>query len=147
MPIEVKQPDDTIELRIGEGTKEFFMSAALVRTLVSVVGTGEQFAEMLTSPDLQSQLMAFVLCPRDEKGRAQEDFYLDGVKISTSEGKRLLKWIEDHVLYFFIDSAETAKQSMEGPAIQKLMELLNGLRASLPEMPSAGPSTADPATT
>lgn len=149
MSTELTKPDDYLTLKIGKEKteRELFMSAALIRSLVAVVGEDNDLMSIFTDAGAQNQLMSFVLCPRDNKGRMVDEFYLESVPMSTEEGKKLCDWIRDHILYFFIDNAETAKQKLQGPVMERLLGLLTGSANLMEEKPSAGPSTADQAST
>lgn len=145
MSNEVPKPDDYITLKFGKekSEHEYFMSAALLRSIVSQVESGDQFVQALQDPDLQQLLMSMVLCPRDERGKPVEDFYLAGIEISPSEGNRLLTWVQEHVLHFFIDAAETGRKTLLSPAMVKLADLLTGLKDLTEQKPSAGPTSAE----
>lgn len=125
---------------------ELFMSAALVRTIVEMVGDQENFLNIYTDNKVQTIMLETVLVPRDAKGRPTvEDFTLTEVQIGASQQTAILQWVQEHVLNFFIESAETAKQSMLGTRFQRLTVLLNGSQDLQEPKQSAGPTDASTA--
>lgn len=140
---EIKIPSDTLTVSLRSGERELFMSAGLIRELIGYVGTGEDFVGMWTEPQKQTFLMATVLVNRDAKGVPDiQDPDEIIASIGVIESRKVLEWIEDHVLYFFIGNAETAKKSLQGPAMQKLLELLSGSQLSAEQKLFVGDMTA-----
>lgn len=141
--IKLEMPDDTLTISLRSGRKDLFMSAGLIRELISYVDDNQKFLGMWTDQTFQLFLMHVVLAPRDEKGKiTTDDVSIVNAEIGVSESRVLLKWIEDHILYFFIENAETAKRAVTGPALTKLVHLLSGSALSAEQKQSAGPTDA-----
>lgn len=141
--IEVPIPEDTLTVSLRNGQQELFMSAGMIRELVHYVGTNEDFVKLWVDPSMQDMLMSVVFVPRDEKGKMlDEEFHIGQVQLGAMESKKVLNWIEGHILHFFISNAETAKKSLAGPQIMKLMGLLTGSLALMEQKPSAGATSA-----
>lgn len=137
----------TIKINHGKEDRELFMAHGMLLMLVSYVETLDQFILSYSDPQTQRNLLQLVLAPRDEKGNiVEDDFNYDSLGINLEQANVILKWIEEHVLNFFIESAERTKSSVKSPRVQKLMRLLNGMSDSNTEMQSAGPLTNEEVT-
>lgn len=140
---ELVRPKDTFDIEIVT-TKEMrriFMSAGLRNRLtLHIKGLGE-IETIFSDPTLQEILLTECLAKRSPEGNVVETVSIDDITIADSE--QLIKWIGDHVLYFFINGAmKTGELIQAGSPLQKLMELLNGLHNLLENKQSAGDSTA-----
>lgn len=139
-----KRPDDIYILPLKDEKREIFMSAALCQILIKTCEqNSENVSDIYTNAGLQELLVIEVLRPRSLRGDPEGDFTLSMAPISTSAMQPFKAWILEHILYFFIDSAQTAQQGIQGTAFQKLTDLLLGSQVSVPEKLSAGATDAE----
>lgn len=140
-----KVPTDTLIVKTHRGNQELevFMAAGMIRAIVTYLGDEERFIEMYTDPKVQNDLMTFVLAPKNEKGIMDPQFALDSLELSISEADKLLDWIQEHVMNFFIKRAETLLKQENGGGIQKLIALFSGSQTLQDEKQSAGLTTVD----
>lgn len=142
---EMELPNDLLQIKIKRDTedKELFMSAGMLRAIVGWVGTADRFIDVFTDPQIQLEILGFILAPKGADGKVQEGFNLDTLEISPAEGDKVLKWVEAHILHFFIGNAKTLKASLESQQMKKLMALLSGMEDLQNGKPSSGPTNVE----
>lgn len=150
---EVVKPADRITVVVNGENKEVFMSGGLIRELSPIVGGLEDFAGAFVDTEVQKVLLIEVLKPRNPRGNPSEnkEYGLDDFSMSLEECDKLLNWVMDHVLHFFVNSLTSAKSLAERnqktiQMIEELTRLQTGSQNSQEKNPPAGPSTAAQAT-
>lgn len=144
---EVEKPEDTITIELAGEPYEVFMSAGLASRLQFMVANTESLMEIYSNLPLQIALVVECLAPRDTRGKiVSKDLSLDDFDLGREEYRNLLKWVQEHIVYFFFEYLTDIK-SLQNPdnKTAKLMHYLTGLVDSQTPSPSAGPSISSPA--
>ncbi len=92
---------NTIHIKVGEEEVEVFMAFARLDGLSQLVGSVERVAEFDFNPEVRTEALALCLAPRTETGRAVGDWQVPET-LAYEEAERLLDWIKEHVLGFFL---------------------------------------------
>ena len=128
---------------------EIFMSAGLIRNLVSKIQGPDDVGEIFMNAELQEDLFKEVLSDRDELGKVKdmEESVRRLNKLDPKEATALLEWLGDHILDFFISGVKSVTKALEmqEKATESLMASLDGMKDSQSEKPSAGASESDQA--
>lgn len=139
---EVKRPDkpeDRLAIHVNGELKEIFMSGGLLRRLAPYVGHADDFSQIYQDAITQNMMVVEALRPRTVYGTAvakrgdgqKVEHDIDDFELSTDDMDKLVNWITEHVLYFFISGVLNAKTLAEKnkevmTSLQKLMQLSNG---------------------
>lgn len=145
------KPEDRITVKVNGAEKEVFMSGGLIRTLLPYFRDFEDFADIFSRPEEQNQLIIETLKDRTPAGRAIKDQTIFDFEMSMEESNKLVNWVVEHSLHFFIESVTQAKDvfvknTAKIQGLAKLMESLTGTSALPESKPSAGDSTQSQAT-
>jgi len=111
--------------------QEFFMSAGLIRRLVSILQHRGDVSEMYTDPLIQELLILETVTPRNERGvDLATQTTLDDYVMTQADADKLLAWIEGHVFNFFIKMGTLVSQAAANPnsPLQKLLHSATGLK-------------------
>jgi hypothetical protein len=93
-------PKSRYEMKVGDETREVFMSFALLNELTPLVGGPERMAEFDFDAILREHTVLLCLGQRDERKKLVEDQILPELDLDATEG--LLDWVKEHVLSFFL---------------------------------------------
>ena len=143
---DVKKPEDRIFITVNGKEKEVFMSGGLIRTLLPYFNDFEDFAEIFSRPEEQNQIIVEALKDRTAAGRAADkDKTIFDFEMNMDDTNKLVNWVVEHSLHFFIESVTRAKDlfvqnSGKIQDLAKLMESLTGTKDLVESKPSAGDS-------
>ena len=149
LDIVTEKPEDHLTIRVNGEDKEIFMSGGLVRRLASITGVLSDYTSLFTNIPVQEQLVIECLRPRKPAGKPLDssvEYSLEDFEMTTEDTEKLIAWVADHCLHFFLSSAASATNLVvknEKP-LTNLMKLTQSPIGSLPsveETQSAGPST------
>jgi hypothetical protein len=137
------QIPDYHTIKVGNESREIFMSYALLNLLAGYVVNLERLVTLHTDPYMHERLVTILLAPRDEKGRPQlekeEDgdlvpFDLFSTNISRKEVDALMAWVEAHLLDFFMKGMEAMMNNVatQAPLLQKINQKTKDLELSIP---------------
>lgn len=143
-----EKPSDYITIKVNKADKEVFMSGGLIRNLVPYFMDFTSVAEIFNQPIIQNEVIVQALKDRTARGTPTENPTIDDFLISMDDTNRLVAWITEHVLFYFIESVTTAHKlgQRNEPTLKKLEALIlsmastNGSQDSASQKPSAGPS-------
>lgn len=143
---EVEKPSDRLTITVNGKEQEIFMSGGLIRTLVPYYMESQTATEMFGESLLQNEVIVECVRPRTKSGQPRLSYTIDDFEISRDDSNKLIAWVTEHVLYFFIDSMTTVFSfgQKNQPQIQKLMKLMQspaGSQDSQDQNVSAGPTT------
>lgn len=108
MSNEVVKPLDTISIMVNNETKEVFMSSGLLRNILILVGGIQDFQLIYTDFHLQNAIIIETLRSRTELGNPNNKPTIDDFEMSIDDGNKLIDWIVEHVLHFFVELSERA---------------------------------------
>lgn len=142
---EVKKPSDRLAVTVNNELKEVFMSGGLIRNVVPYYMGMENITEIFSEPQLQNEVIVQCVKPRTMNGTPLKVYTIDDFELSTDESNKLIAWVTEHVLYFFIDSLTTATKlgkrvESQATILAKLMESAIGSQDSTQKKQSVGPS-------
>lgn len=142
---EVEKPSDRLTINVNGKDQEIFMSGGLIRNIVPYYMSSMTTIEIFTEFTLQSEIIAECVKPRNNHGQPKKEYTIDDFEISREDANKLIAWVTEHVLYFFIDNINLTQkvQDRNTPQIQKLMKLMQsptGSQDSQEVNVSAGPS-------
>lgn len=109
--------------RLGGSELTLFMSFGLLNKLSAMVGDLNNLPDLYLVPELQDTIIYEILVPRDEAGKALQDYklYQFSDELSTEEGSRLIEWCEAHLTSFFLKRLQAAQHLQ-----QKLIQRMKG---------------------
>lgn len=148
-----EKPSDFLSIKVNKEDKEVFMSGGLIRNLVPYYMDFQSVAEIFNQPIIQNEIIIQTLKARSVRGAPIETVTIDDFDMSMEDTNRLIAWVTEHVLFYFIESVTTAHKlgQRNEPALKKLEALIlsmastNGSQDSISEKPSAGLSDASQA--
>ena len=109
------KPEPKIEITIDDTKHTLFMSFGLLNRLMKAVGIHVESLLAGGAHEVREQLFAEALNKRGKSG-VFVDFTaekIDDIEMSSEEAQRLLMWILDHVVDFFLGVAERTKATAE----------------------------------
>lgn len=134
-------------LRIDLGAKEIKMSYGLEMDLRRMLPNAESALRLVMSdPVTQDYLVRRCLTPVSKVITSPEDLVQSvDVELTSDDVERLLMWVTEHVLYFFVKRAQSigqigARYQQILPGIAPSTPSENGSETSPSMTPSAGPS-------
>lgn len=139
---------DKLTITVNGQQREVFMSFALLSSMVRVVGSVDDLGQAILDPSVRDALVVVALAPRDGEKKL-EDYSVADFNLSVQDGDRLVDWIMEHVLDFFMKRIEMAKnlsESETGKKLESLMSSIAGSLASRSKKPSSGRSASKEAT-
>ena len=108
MSNEAVKPLDTISITVNKEMKEVFMSSGLLRNILILVGDIQDFQLIYSDFHLQNAILIEALRPRTELGNPNNKPTVDDFEMSIDDGNKLIDWIVEHVLHFFVELSERA---------------------------------------
>lgn len=144
------KPNDYLSVVVNKEPQEVFMSGGLVRRLSAYMGNLQDFSAVFGDAELQNLLVVEALRPRNKRGETAQEYTIEDFELSTEDTTKLVMWITEHALHFFVQSLQSAKELGDNnkdltEVLQKLMQSGNGSEASVESTQSAGPSTSSQA--
>lgn len=135
--IQITNPDNSTAVR------ELFMTYGLLNSLTSLIGDPDKVVMLETDPELVRTLITAVFIPRTPSGRISvniDDY--DPPGMSLTEGNKVIDWVKEHVLDFFIQrmqkSMKLAKERED--QMKEIGSLLTGLAREASKTSSSLPS-------
>ena len=142
----VAEPDSRITVRVNGEDKELFMSAGMRTVLATICNRDlEDLSNIYLDPATQEKCMIELLVDRNERGKPSEDvseLTMMAFEMESKEADRIVKWMGDHIMCFFLKGANSINQTMteQQKVFQSLAHSLNGMENSMEKKQSAGPS-------
>lgn len=141
-----EKPTDYLHIKVNKEDKEVFMSGGLIRNLVPYFMDFTSVAEIFNQPIIQNEVIVQALKNRTARGNPTENPTIDDFVMTMDDTNRLVAWITEHVLFYFIESVTTAHKlgQRNEPTLKKLealilsMASINGSQDSASQKPSAG---------
>lgn len=120
-------PEDTITITFAGKPREVMMSFGLLHEITKVVPDLPDINLLLINADLRGRVLALIFATRDEKGRIVEEVDPNTLPISVAEVRKLLLWVMDHLLNFFLAALEGAMTVTQpyGPLMGKVLTPLS----------------------
>ncbi|WOF44363.1 hypothetical protein KNJ79_05370 [Sphingopyxis indica] len=141
----MKRPDLKIEITIGEEKREIKWTYGLSNDIQRLVPDfGAAVNDIVSDPGIRDYIIRRALT--DKKGIVREESELISFEaiddIDPEEVLRLLEWVSEHLLYFFVTSAAvTSRQAKEySSELGRLSPSSTGSADSPSTTPPAGPS-------
>lgn len=148
------RPNDRLpDVMVNGKSETFFMSFATLNELAKVAGVVENAPLIMLDHELRERALEVVLKRKFKGDLKDQTFDLDNFELSADDAERLLIWISEHVLDFFMRSirkiGDMGAENLK--ALQQLQNQLDppslpdGSTPSLSPKPAAGPLTKSPA--
>lgn len=104
--------------------REIKMSYGLLQKLASRFNDLGQVENLSLDSNLQNDLINEVLAERDDHGLPKDPGKDYSLELSISEGEKLMNWISEHIIDFFISrlQAQTEAAKQLQPLVEKLQE-------------------------
>ena len=124
---QLNKPDDRLTIHVNGTEKELFMSGGLVRALVPYYRNLGEANEVFGDSELQNYILTEVLKERTKRGApvGTHDWSIDDFEVSQEDSIKIIGWVTEHVLYFFIDSVMLAQnlEKRQKPMMEQLAKL------------------------
>lgn len=134
---------DDLTLTVNGTARALRMTFNLLNRLTFLIGNVEQMQEALSVPGMRAHLMCEALALRDPAGKRVVEENLDNLEVSPDDAGRLLDWIADHVLDFFLQTLEHQNQRLLANKTRMVQirsastSMLNGQEDSTSKTPAA----------
>lgn len=117
---------DTITITQDGDEREIYMSHGLVTTLARIFPDPQVIPTLPVDADLQHRCLTAALSERKRGGKLVKEIDPDDLDITRADIRRLLTWIMEHVLLFFVEGTQDAIRISE-----KIKETTAALESSL----------------
>jgi|GEM_PF-1338766 len=120
-----KRPLDRIQIKVNGETRDLFMSFGLLNELCALIPDAHAATQIALNADLRDVALITVLSPRDENGVIPEDkvFNVKTMDIPLDEADKLLDWVSEHILYFFLNALRRVVAAQKAnTALKELVE-------------------------
>jgi len=104
-------PIDLLTIDFEGKPRELFMSFGLLHELIPIVGDLTNVGMIAINTELRVNVLNAVLAARDDHGRIAEPLDVFNLKISAKDFQRLVHWVQEHLLDFFIGAIESATEA------------------------------------
>ncbi len=108
-------PNDLLTIK----DRELFMSFGLLHELLAEIGDLVRVGLIAVDPDLRSRVLHLVLSERDKRGVITEPVNLFDLSLATADVHRIINWVAEHTLGFFLDAIENAAKTHD-PHLDRL---------------------------
>lgn len=120
-----KRPLDRIKIMVNGETRDLFMSFGLLNELCALIPDAHAATQIALNADLRDVALITVLSPRDEHGVIPEDrvFNVKTMDIPLDDADKLLDWVSEHILYFFLSALKRVVAAQQAnTALKELVE-------------------------
>ena len=101
-----------LTLMVNEAQRSIRMNFNLLNRLTHIIGNVENIQEAMSAPSVRESLMCEALAVREESGKRIVPANLDDIDLSPEDAGRLLNFIGDHVMDFFLLTLEQTNQRL-----------------------------------
>lgn len=100
--------EQTITVNVDGEDREILMSFGLLNELTALVADPGFVPRIMTDVDLRESILISALSERSKTGKITKELEdITDVDISMVDFERVLTWVMDHVMSFFIRSTQT----------------------------------------
>ena len=127
-----------LEVKVNGELKTISMPFARLNRIVRLVGGPDRLPVLASDPDVQEQVIIELFTIR-EKGEIKESVALDDIELTPEEGSRIINWVGDHILDFFLRTTEGATKAVENnqEKLSRLTATATGLQNLVSKNPAA----------
>lgn len=132
-----------LSIVVNEAPRSIRMTFNLLNRLTFIIGNVENIQEAMSAPSVRESLMCEALAVREEGGKRIVPANLDDIDLSPEDAGRLLNFIGDHVMDFFLLTLEQTNQRMSSSK-DRMVQIRStsafirgGPEASTSKMPAA----------
>lgn len=102
---------DKLSITVDGKERELLMSYGLLNALTVIVGSPDVAPTIAVNADLREDVLKAVLAERKTSGKILKEVAdVDDLEISISDVEKLLDWVMDHVMSFFVRSLDKMVQ-------------------------------------
>ena len=118
---------DKLSIKVNGEDREIFMSYGLLNALTVIVGSAEVAPMIAINAELREDVLKAVLAERKATGKIIKEVPdIEDVDISIEDVEKLLDWVTENVMSFFVRSLGKMVQRVE-----QNKETLEGLKSSV----------------
>jgi len=138
--------DDKLTVTLDGEERQLFMSFGLLNALSSLVEDPGRVPLIAAEPKTRTEVLRAVFAKRKRSGKiveAVED--LDDIEVSVEDVEKVLHWVMEHTMGFFLRSAHMVIDVTERhkDKLEDLQSFMSGSQASASRTASSGPSASD----
>lgn len=144
--LKLDRPNDRLTITFQGQSRELFMSYRRQNNCLRALGDADNLVTLTLNPDMSEAMLKIMLAPTADT--SLYDVELGEDDMSMDDIDKTLVWVRDHLAYFFLKRFQQIGQQANQlePLAGHLRSSLLGSASSISSEPSAGPSTAAPAT-
>ena len=101
--------DDKLSIHVNGAERSLFMSYGLLNRCAKIVQELEEPSQFYVDIDAQERVICEVLRKYAPDGK--ENPSIDDFEMSVDESRRLIEWVAEHVIDFFLKGLEGAKKT------------------------------------
>ncbi len=106
-------PEDYLSITYGDQERKLLMSFGLLNELMILVGDLPRVQVIGVDSELRPKILEAVFAVRGEKGEIKETISVAALPVPTADIMRVLTWVAEHVLDFFLGAVESAVKVAE----------------------------------
>lgn len=132
-----ERPVDTITVYIDDQAKVVTMTSGLRNYLSNFLGRLPAITEAFVDPEIQEAIIVECLKPRTPTGdqTQKKNYSINDFNLSLEDSDKLIGWVVEHVLYFFM------KGTLQSQALgEKFQPQLQGLATLMQSQTGSEPS-------
>lgn len=100
-------PDEILTVTEAGKPRELLMSFGLLHELLVAVGDIPTVSTLAIDPELRAGILNTVFALRNEVGVITSPITMFTLRVSSADVQRVMQWVADHVLDFFLTAIET----------------------------------------
>lgn len=126
-----KTLSDTITIKLDGEDRNIFLSFGLLNELSLLVNDISDLPSIPLNTRLRKQVLSACFATRKKSGKIEAEVDIDDVDVSIGDSERIIDWVVDHMMAFFLRSLKKVVLTTEANKIdmQDLGSSLNGLKA------------------
>lgn len=120
---------EKLEIKQDGQTRELFMSFGLLNVLTGIVGDPDRVVAIPLNRELRETVLREVLTERSKSGKPTGGTpEIDDLEISVADVEKILAWVAEHVLGFFMRALKqvSAVTEKHRPEVEGLLSSFGG---------------------
>jgi hypothetical protein len=137
------RPQDKLSIMVKGQETTFFMSFSTLNALTRIIGDFENVAAAHVDVATREELATTILKIKFKAELKDRDFDIEEFAMTAEDGEKLINWIAEHILDFFIRGLEEVNRlaAHNKTALKGLLSSVTGSNDSTSPKDAASPST------
>lgn len=119
-------PEDNLSIIYAGSERQLLMSFGLLNELMTHVGDLPRVQTIGVDGELRTLILESVFAGRGPKGEVTEPVSVNVLPISPKDAQRVLTWVAEHVIDFFLGAVEAAVATMAPHEARMMAQMPSG---------------------